>query len=324
LFGACIPYALIACWMAALGMFGTFWFWTITYAGNYASAKTFFDGLQELASKSVVVLGPQLLLWLLGGLGAVALCTSHGRRTDRAFLCGLTFFSFLTVCPGGYFREHYFVTFLPAVALLAGFAIAASERAISTAKPGNTLRFIPLLLFMAVVGYGLYHERDYLFYDSPVEVSRLINGVNPFPESLQIARYLHEHTSAQDTIAVIGSEPQIYFYADRPAATSYIYMYGLMEKQPFAVSMQTEMILQIERKRPKYIVMVNTPASWLESKDSSDLIFRWAAGYLPTNYEPVGIIDILTLTKTVFLWDSQITGYSPESVSSVIVYKRKS
>jgi hypothetical protein len=97
-----------------------------------------------------------------------------------------------------------------------------------------------------------------------------------------------------------------------------------MENQPYAEFMQTEMIRQIESARPKYIVMVNTPASWLESKDSLDLIFRWAARYLSANYEPVGIIDILSLTETSYLWDSQVAGYIPKSDSSVVVYKRRS
>jgi 4-amino-4-deoxy-L-arabinose transferase-like glycosyltransferase len=323
LLGACLPYALIASWMAAAGTFGTFWFWTVSYAGEYASKLTFSNGLKLFNhSFCFVALGPQWLLWLLGAIGGVMLCTSQGRRADRTFLGGLTLFSFLAICPGLYFRYHYFVMLLPAVALLAGFAVAASEHAISMARPGKALRFIPFCLFMAAAGFGLYQEKEYLFLDSPFEVSRSVYGVNPFPESLQIARYLREHTSAQDTIAVIGSEPQIYFYAGRPAATSYIYMYGLMEKQPFAVSMQKEMIRQIERTRPKYIVMVNTPASWLESEDSSEFIFHWAAGYLDVEYDPVGVIDILTLTKTVYLWDSQVVGYRPESVSSVVVYKR--
>ncbi len=322
LFGVCFPYAIIASWMAALGIFGKFWFWTVTYAGKYASAKTFFDGLHNFISTIVFVLKPQLPLWLLGGAGGALLCTSHGRGVDRAFLGGLTLFSFLAVCPGYYFRHHYFVTFLPTVALLAGLAVATAERVIARARPGSALRFIPSCLFMAAALYGFYQEKEYLFFDSPLEVSRSNYGVNPFPESLQIARYLREHTAANDTIAVIGSEPEIYFYAGIPAATSYIYMYGLMENQPFADAMQAEMIGQIEKTRPKYIVMVNTPASWLESEGSSDLIFRWAARYLDVKYDPVGIIDILTLTKTVYLWDSQVAGYRPESVSSVVVYKR--
>ena len=325
LLGACAPYCLVASWMAALGIFHPFWFWTVTYAGKYASELTFFAAWQEFAGAIViVVLGSQLPIWLLAGVGGITLCTSYGRCTHRAFLFGLALFSFLAVCPGFYFRPHYFIMFLPAVALLAGFAVASWERIISMARPMSALRFIPLFFITAAVGYGFYQEKDYLFFDSPLEVCRSIHGLNPFPESLQIARYLQGHTSSTDTIAVIGSEPEIYFYAGRPAATSYIYMYGLMEKQPFAESMQADMTRQIENARPKYIVMVNTTFSWLESKDSPDLIFRWAARYLPANYETAGIVDILSPTKTVFLWDSQVAGYSPKSDSSVIVYKRKS
>jgi hypothetical protein len=321
LLGACAPYILIASWMAALGIFNTFWFWTVTYAGKYASALTFLDGWQEFVGAIViVVLSSQLPLWLLAGIGGITICTSYGRGTNRAFLFGLTLFSFLAVCPGFYFRQHYFIMFLPAVALLAGFAVASWERVISV----SALRFIPLLLFMAAVGCGFNFEKEYLFIDTPLEVSRSIHGLNPFPESLEIARYLQGHTSSTDTIAVIGSEPEIYFYAERPAATSYIYMYGLMEKQPFAKSMQADMTRQIENAQPKYIVMVNTTSSWLESKDSPDLIFRWAARYLHANYEPVGIVDILSPVKTVYLWERQVAGYAPKSDSSVIVYKRKS
>jgi len=324
LLGAFIPYALIALWMAAAGVFGTFWFWTVTYAGSYASAPTFADGWQAFVRKiDVVMLGPQLPLWLLAGMGGIVLCTPSGRRTDRAFLYGLAVFSFLAACPGFYFRKHYFVMVLPAVALLAGFAVAASERAISAAARGNALRFVPLGIFLAAVGYGVYHERDYLFSESPFAVSRSIYGINPFPEAQQIARYLREHTSAHDTIAVVGSEPEIYFYAGRPAATSYIYMYSLMEKQPYAESMQVEMIRQIEKARPAYIVMVNTPASWLETQDSSETILRWVAEYVAAGYEPAGMIDILSYTETVYLWGAEAAGHAPESVSSVILYKRK-
>lgn len=324
LLGALLPYALILSWMAASGTFGKFWFWTVTYATEYASKLTFRNGMLTFnESFCRIVMGPQWPLWLLGAAGCVLLGTSLGRRTDRSFLGGLALFSFLAICPGLYFRYHYFIMLLPAVALLAGFAVAASEHAISVARPGKAVLFLPFCLFVLAVGSGLYQEKEYLFTDSPLEVSRSTYGTNPFPESPRIARYLREHTLAQDTIAVIGSEPQIYFYAQRPAATSHIYMYGLMEKQPYAISMQTEMIRQIEGARPKYLVMVNTPASWLQSDDSADLIFRWAEAYLPVNYEPVGIIDILTMTNTLYLWDSQVAGYRPESISSVIVYRRK-
>ena len=37
-----------------------------------------------------------------------------------------------------------------------------------------------------------------------------------------IARYIRERTAPGDRIAVIGSEPEIYFYAERNAATGHL------------------------------------------------------------------------------------------------------
>ena len=50
-------------------------------------------------------------------------------------------------------------------------------------------------------------------------------------------------------MAVLGSEPEIYFLARRHSATGYIYTYGLMEAQPFARRMQDEMIREIGDQR---------------------------------------------------------------------------
>jgi len=41
---------------------------------------------------------------------------------------------------------------------------------------------------------------------------------------------LRAHTAPTERIAVIGSEPQIYFFAQRHAATGYIYMYALTSR----------------------------------------------------------------------------------------------
>ena len=92
-----------------------------------------------------------------------------------------------------------------------------------------------------------------LFFEvSPVQVSRMVYGDSPFPESFRIADYLREHTSPDDKIAVLGSEPEIYFYSRRHSATGYIYTYPLMEPQKYARRMQEEMIREIEQRNPKY------------------------------------------------------------------------
>jgi hypothetical protein len=96
---------------------------------------------------------------------------------------------------------------------------------------------------------------------------------------------LREHSSPDAKIAVLGSEPEIYFYAQRHSATGYIYAYGLMEAQPYARQMQDEMIREIETAQPEYVVYVTSPLSWLRERESDPHIFTWARRYLDGGYQ---------------------------------------
>ena len=92
----------------------------------------------------------------------------------------------------------------------------------------------------------LFSKRTHLFADDPVRFSGLIYSGNPFPESLEIAKFIKARTTPDDRIAVLGSEPQIFFYARRRSATGYIYTYSLMENHEYALAMQKEMIAEVE------------------------------------------------------------------------------
>ena len=78
------------------------------------------------------------LLWATALMFAASFaCTDKVADTRRLrwFLCSqILVFSFLAVCPGFYFRPHYFVFLLPAAALLAG--IAAGSIAALLKRPG--------------------------------------------------------------------------------------------------------------------------------------------------------------------------------------------
>jgi hypothetical protein len=148
-------------------------------------------------------------------------------------------------------------------------------------------------------------------------------GLNPFPESVEIAKYIKAHTKKDDKVAVVGSEPQIYFYTKRQSATGYIYTYPLMEDQRYAFRMQKEMIEEIEKSPPEYLVFVNVFTSWLVQKKSVKHIFDWQEEYAKKNFSLVGIIDILSRTQTVYRWDHEVENYSPRSPHFVCVYKNK-
>jgi hypothetical protein len=182
------------------------------------------------------------------------------------------------------------------------------------------VRFVPLFLLGVTLGLPIFWEKKLFFVLSPVEASRMIYSDNPFAESVKIADYLREHTSRDDSIAVLGSEPEIYFYAQRHSATGYIYTYGLMEPQKYAGQMQEEMIREIERARPKYLISVVMFYSWLWRPGSERLIFTWANEYTAQNYFAAGLVNITPRETDYFFGDV------PPSVESlknyVLIYER--
>src|SRR5207244_12207014 len=165
----------------------------------------------------------------------------------------------------------YMFLILPAVSLRFGVSLSNLSDLLSSRM--ILVRFAPLFLLSVTLGLPIFWEKKFFFLVSPVEASRMIYSDNPFAESVKIADYLRDHTSPDDTIAVLGSEPEIYFYAQRHSATGYIYTYGLMEPQKYARQMQEEMIHEIERARPKYLVSVVMFYSWLWLHGSERLLF---------------------------------------------------
>jgi hypothetical protein len=150
----------------------------------------------------------------------------------------------------------------------------------------------------------------------------MMYGVNPFPESIEIADYIKNHSTKEDKVAVIGSEPQLYFYSNRKSATGYIYAYGLMEPQDYASKMQRDMISEIEKARPRYAVIVNVPTSWLRRANSDMAIFKWAEMYFSTNYRVAGFVDIIPGGHYQARWDDEARRFSPKSQFNVYVLER--
>jgi len=166
----------------------------------------------------------------------------------------------------------------------------------------------------------LWMQRDFLFRWDPLDACRRTYLSNPFLECPKIAEYLQAHTDSDDTIAVLGSEPEIFFYSHRRSATGYIYTYGLVEEQPLAHKMQKEMIAEIEDKKPKYVVFANVRCSWLTRPDSETEILQWSGDYLK-NYQIVGIIEPRSAMQTTYLWDNQVQQYQmPSQPSDLDIY----
>jgi len=135
-------------------------------------------------------------------------------------------------------------------------------------------------------------------------VARNTYGVNPFPESLVIAEQLKRRAAPTDRIAVIGSEPQIYFYSNLRSATGYLYTYSLMESQPFALEMQDQMIREVEANAPAFLVHVHVDGSWGEHALSQRRIFEWLDRY-QDGFDRIGLVVLEgeDAIVTRYYWD---------------------
>ncbi len=296
-------------------------FWNFRYAKEYINEITPSDGVQVFMHMLPKVSAPVLSVWLLGGIGTVIIVLRKA-TPHRMEMALFAIFSLLAVVPGYYFREHYWVQFLPALAILAAVPI---DVALATAGDAWYVpaRVGALLVVICCVGYSLSQPRmyDYLFTRTAEENSRALYGHEPFPEAIKIAAYLQRHTTSRNSVAIIGSEPEILFLAHRVSATGHIYMYPLMEEQKYALGMQKQMIAEIERARPEYLVVVNEEDSWLHMPKSVKLLLTWSSGYF-RDFRPVGIADMIP-DGTVYAWDSDASGYAPKSSNFVWVLKRK-
>jgi hypothetical protein len=317
LFGASLPFGTAALLLVLSGVYMKFWFWAFPYVYEYliTSAPSFNTAF--LKTKLLALVSPAGVLWVMVLPGAAALIRDSKIRPRLVFIALLLLFSIFSICPGFYFRAHYFLLILPAASIL----MAIGMNSLTKIFPGAR-KAIPIFLILFLLFYPFYKERLFLFRAGPKEAVRATFGPNPFVESPVVADYIKERTSSDDRIAILGSEPQIFFYSDRRSATGYIYTYMLMQPHRFAISMQERMIREIESSNPKFIIFVRIPTSWLPYPNSEKLIFRWFHYYRKDRYGLAGIVDIVPNDETIYRWGEDADGYKPRSEYYLSIFER--
>jgi hypothetical protein len=290
--GAALPFALTCLLLAHAGVFRNFWFWTFTYAREYSTETSLALGWKAFRQSLQWVMHP-FPLWAIAEVGVVALLWDRRWRPRVFFLTTLTGFSLLSVCAGLYFRPHYFILLLPAASILAGLAVSSASHFLAERPLPRMARLIPALIFCAACAFSLWDQRAFLFELDPVAAGQRIYAANPFAEAILVSKTVQALTTSADSIAVFGSEPEIYFYSRRRSATSYIYMYDLTKPQSYQLQMRREMMRQVEAARPRVVIYVDDWASWgWLAGDEHNELFTWMDQYLRDYYDPVQQIQI--------------------------------
>jgi hypothetical protein len=329
--GWLLPLSAVCLWLAGAGVFQEFLFWTFRYASNYGSIVPWDVGLQVAWINWGKIFRTAPLIWILILAGVPALAFTKGASpvsgdsgggSDRLFPALWLLFSLLAVSPGNYYRGHYFILLLPAASLFGGIAVTVLQERLGG---GGARNIVPVALAALACIQGLLAERRLYFTLSPDAASRSIYRINPFPEMPEVARFLREHTTPEQTVAVMGSEPELFFLSGRKSSTGQIYAYPLLERQPLALRMQEMLFEDLEKHPPEYVVFVRIPPSWdVGTVDPANVpgFMERANRYVSTRMRLVGLIETTDAGPVRSVWGPEAATTPRTTPGCLEVYER--
>jgi hypothetical protein len=289
-FGFAAPVVAAIAYFAAHGALRDLYDGTIGYNRAYASAlsarayRVYFSGFARSVAMSFWP-AAALALGLLVRRREPATATRDGSRVVFVWLL----FSFFAICIGGRFYPHYWIAALPALALLAALGLNAVVYAVP-ARAATAVWIAGILLVPATA-----IARGPWYYDPRTSAdvkARGLYGFNPFPESPGVAEFVVQRSGPEDAVFILGSEPQILYAAQRRSASRYIYVYPMTES-PGTEDLQSRVLEEVARARPRLIVTVFVPTSigtrqpWRLLDGIGDLLARSyrLVGLLPLDLE---------------------------------------
>ncbi len=317
--GMALPLALASFVLWRAGTFERFWFWTFRYAQIYAGFQSLSYGADRL--REYFASGCERWFFLAGAMGLISIIWRKADAERQFFFAGLFFCSFLGTAAGLNFSKHYFVLMLPVTCLLAGDLFAWLVKAVR--QTGNPmLRAIPVAFLIALCAGMLWQNRAVWFELPMAQACKEMFQAEGFVECEEMGNYIRTHSSPEDRLAVFGSEPEIYFYAQRHSVSGYIYMYDLARVQPHAEAMRREFMDDVEKLKPRFLVLVNVGTSWMPWPDEAKPFIGWINHYPKQFYELIGLAEI-DQTNSAYFWDPKSISEHLQTPTDVLLFRRK-
>jgi hypothetical protein len=258
--------------------FEEFFYWSLTHSLIYTDRISGWQNVSRAITIGLKIVQGNFLIIAAGLCASLFACSR--RRPAGFFMLGLLLSSFLAAIPGTVY-PHYFAQAAPGVAVAGGWGIAVFLLSITSPRLRTTAS---VLAAVSIVGAPVWAHAGYYFKDSPIAFSRSFFKGNPFPESEDIAAFLAERTSEEDTIFILGSEAQILLLSERRSSTPFALIYPLMSEYPRYQEFQRRAWSDVERNRPKYILLIQLPASLLWDGKADRWIDRKTRALIDQDY----------------------------------------
>jgi hypothetical protein len=108
-----------------------------------------------------------------------------------------------------------------------------------------------------------------------------------FTQMQEVGTTLSKLAQPTDKIAMLGGEPQIFFYANRTSATGFLYHYPLIEHQKYADEMSKQFVTEVEKSRPKIFIYSYLLKDESHNPLTANYLNHWKASFC-NDYEIIG------------------------------------
>jgi hypothetical protein len=321
--GAILPLLVTAVLLASVGAGRNFKLFAFDYAQEYISYLTLQDGWHNCVTTLSKAIMPNAILWTLVAV-SFPLLIFVSRRKAAMEQTAFFIFSFIAVAAGYYFRPHYFQFLLPAAAILAASAISAWENYSEKKYPQQGWpQFISVLFLAVAIALFVSRERTLFSIRSEEDFVRHIYGLDFFNATKKAGEYIAAHSEPGVKVAILGAEPEIWFYAKRQAASGYMYVYPLLENHRFASDMRIQFYEEVRNSRPEILVYTSNEGTWYASPAVHAEMMEWYTRYRDSSFKRIALIDMPYNGSTVYHW-TEDTAVRPGNAENYIeIYRRK-
>lgn len=233
------------------GVLNDFFFAAYVYNFTYINKALSYHWLERLINTIITLTKEDILLWVLAISGFFIINKRH-------FLRAWTVFAAIGVTAGGRFFPHYFVQLIPVLSILSGYCLnkvwESIDRQNFWAKAQN--KFIFSTLSVLVVLTFINQIRYFAFLDC-YDICKEKYPMQSFEFKERLAEEVKKITNPDDYIFVWGSEPEIYFFAERRSPVRFINNHYVWIHSAFAEKAKKEIMQELNLKKPKAIIIMD-------------------------------------------------------------------
>ena len=325
--GVIIPLVLTLILMFMNSALDEFIYWIYNHAKDHYVTSIEWEptGKQMLNSAWTRISKNHYLLFLLAILGFVATAFTKLNLHRKSMIFCFAILSFAAITPGLRLYGHYWIFLMPAVALLIGVAVLFCNEQLQKFTHGETATTLSLGIFAIAFMHHLIKIqsddklKNYYTHPNSMNVLRNVYGRNPFPEAKLVGDWIKNNSDENENISVLGSEPQVYFYANRRGVSKHNYLGYLVQDYPLHSQWQREFISDVEAAQPKYFVFFKHRWSWMVKDGIDQTLFKWMNNYTKENYQLVGLVQYRSDEQLDVKWGQK---GAAEMLQEVLARKR--